>query len=161
MMERGCRPVLMRAKMVESGSSWFVPWSIKSRVRQLFGKLRPAGPAPLFFFHHFRATGKPILPNLHHSYTMTTPKPRILIIEDEALTVAALKHELVELGYEIAGTGDNAPDAMKAAETNRPDLVLMDIHLAGPVSGIVAAIAIRGLLHIPVIFLTAHSDAKT
>ena len=92
---------------------------------------------------------------------MTTPKPRILIIEDEALTVAALKHELVELGYEIAGTGDNAPDAMKAAETNRPDLVLMDIHLAGPVSGIVAAIAIRGLLHIPVIFLTAHSDAKT
>lgn len=88
-------------------------------------------------------------------------KPRILIIEDEALTVSALKRELVALGYEIAGTADNAPAAMKAADTCRPDLVLMDIQLAGPVSGVVAAIAIRGLLHIPVIFLTAHSDDKT
>jgi DNA-binding NarL/FixJ family response regulator len=89
------------------------------------------------------------------------PKPRILIIEDEALTVAALKHELTALGYEIAGAADNAPEAMKVADTCRPDLVLMDIQLAGPVSGVVAAIAIRGLLHIPVIFLTAHSDNKT
>ena len=30
-------------------------------------------------------------------------KKRILIVEDEALTVLALKHELAELGYEAAG----------------------------------------------------------
>jgi DNA-binding response OmpR family regulator len=89
------------------------------------------------------------------------PSPRILIIEDEALTVAALKRELVSLGYEIAGATDNAADAMKAADTCHPDLVLMDIHLAGPVNGVVAAVAIRGLLHVPVVFLTAHSDDKT
>ena len=88
-------------------------------------------------------------------------KPRILIVEDEALTVSALKRELVTLGYEIAGTVDNAEDAMKSAETNRPDLVLMDIHLVGPLSGIVAAVAIRGLLQLPVVFLTAHADDKT
>lgn len=89
------------------------------------------------------------------------PKPRILIIEDEALTVSALKRELVTLGYEIAGTGDTASDAVKAAEALQPDLVLMDIHLAGPLNGIIAAVAIRGLLHIPAIFLTAHADDKT
>lgn len=86
---------------------------------------------------------------------------RILIIEDEALTVAALKRELFTLGYEVAGTADNASDAMKMADTCRPDLVLMDIHLAGPLSGIVAAVAIRGLLHTPVVFLTAHADDRT
>ena len=88
-------------------------------------------------------------------------KPRILIVEDEALTVSALKRELVTLGYAIAGIADNAGDAMKAADTNQPDLVLMDIHLAGPLTGIIAAVAIRGLLHVPVVFLTAHADDKT
>ena len=88
-------------------------------------------------------------------------KPRILIVEDEALTVSALKRELINLGYEIAGTTDNAADAMKAADTGRPDLILMDIHLVGPLTGIVAAVAIRGLLHLPVVFLTAHVDEKT
>jgi DNA-binding response OmpR family regulator len=88
-------------------------------------------------------------------------KPRILIVEDEALTVSALKRELVTLGYEIAGTADNAGDAMKLADNNRPDLVLMDIHLVGPLSGIVAAVAIRGLLQVPVVFLTAHADDRT
>ncbi len=91
---------------------------------------------------------------------MTIP-PRILIVEDEALTVSALKRELVTLGYAIAGIADNAGDAMKAADTNQPDLVLMDIHLAGPLTGIIAAVAIRGLLHVPVVFLTAHADDKT
>lgn len=89
------------------------------------------------------------------------PKTSILIVEDEALTVSALKRELVALGYEVAATTDNATEAMKAADTYRPDLVLMDIHLAGPLSGIIAAVAIRGLLHTPVIFLTAHGDDET
>ena len=89
------------------------------------------------------------------------PKPCILIVEDEALTVFALKRELSSLGYDVVGTADNAADAMRIADTLRPDLVVMDIHLAGPLSGIVAAVAIRGLLHIPVLFLTAHADDET
>ena len=40
-------------------------------------------------------------------------KTRILIVEDEALTVLALKHELAELGYEIAGDASTAADAPK------------------------------------------------
>ena len=39
-----------------------------------------------------------------------------------------------------------------------PDLVLMDIHLAGTIDGIDTAEQIRTLYHIPVIFLTAYSD---
>src|SRR5215831_87527 len=87
-------------------------------------------------------------------------KKRILIVEDEALTVLALKHELAELGYEIAGDASTAADALRAAEDNRADLVLMDIQLDGGISGIAAA-AIRGHLDIPVVFLTAHASAET
>ena len=77
-------------------------------------------------------------------------KKRILIVEDEALTVLALKHELAELGYEIAGDASTAADALRAAEDNRADLVLMDIQLDGGISGVAAAAAIRGHLDIPV-----------
>ena len=88
-------------------------------------------------------------------------KKRILIVEDEALTVLALKHELAEIGYEIAGDASTAAEALRAAEENRADLVLMDIQLEGGISGVAAAAAIRGHLDIPVVFLTAHASAET
>ena len=88
-------------------------------------------------------------------------KKRILIVEDEALTVLALKHELTELGYEIAGDASTAADALRAAEANRADLVLMDIQLDAGISGVAAAAAIRGHLDVPVVFLTAHASAET
>ena len=88
-------------------------------------------------------------------------KKRILIVEDEALTVLALQQELVELGYEIAGNASTAADALRVAEDNHADLVIMDIQLDGGVSGIAAAAAIRGHLDIPVVFLTAHASAET
>ncbi|HEY4272533.1 MAG TPA: response regulator, partial [Candidatus Udaeobacter sp.] len=70
-------------------------------------------------------------------------KERILIVEDEALTVLALKRDLADLGYEVVGDASNAADALDLAEGNRADLVLMDIQLNGEISGIAAAAAIR------------------
>jgi CheY-like chemotaxis protein len=86
---------------------------------------------------------------------------RILIVEDEAITVSALKRELASLGYEVAGTASTADEALRAVELQRPDLVLMDITLAGGVNGVVAAVAIRGNFQVPVVFLTAHADDRT
>jgi CheY-like chemotaxis protein len=88
------------------------------------------------------------------------PKNRILIVEDEALTVLALKRDVVELGYEVAGDASTAADALRAAEENHANLVLMDIQLEGGISGVAAAAAIRGHLDIPVVFLTAHASAE-
>ncbi len=86
---------------------------------------------------------------------------RILIVEDEAITVSALKRELASLGYEVAGASSTTDEAPNAVELHKPDLVLMDITLAGGVNGIVAALAIRGNFHVPVVFLTAHADDWT
>jgi CheY-like chemotaxis protein len=88
-------------------------------------------------------------------------KTRILIVEDEAITVSALKRELTSLGYEIAGTASTTIEAIHAVDAHQPDLVLMDITIAGPIDGITAAVAIRGNYHLPVVFLTAHADNHT
>jgi len=88
-------------------------------------------------------------------------KNRILVVEDEALTVLALKRDLAEVGYEVAGDASTAADALRAAEDNRADLVLMDIRLDGGISGVAAAAAIRGHLDVPVVFLTAHASTET
>jgi DNA-binding response OmpR family regulator len=87
-------------------------------------------------------------------------KLRILIVEDEAVTAADLHDELTERGYAVIGTADTAAGALKLAEQERPDLVLMDINLVGSIDGVVGASAIRDA-EIPVIFLTAHYDERT
>ncbi len=87
-------------------------------------------------------------------------KLRILIVEDEAVTAADLLDELTSQGYEVIGTADTAEDALRLAEAGKPDIVLMDINLAGSADGIHAASAMRGA-EIPVIFLTAHYDERT
>jgi DNA-binding NarL/FixJ family response regulator len=66
------------------------------------------------------------------------PKSKIMIVDD---------HEVVRLGlislleqnsqYEIVAQADNALDAIKKVETQKPDIVLMDIRLPG-MSGIEA-----------------------
>lgn len=86
---------------------------------------------------------------------------RILIVEDEAITAAALKSELTDMGNEVVGMTDNAQDAVHAAGELLPDLLFMDITLKGMLDGITAATAIRGQTGIPVIFLTAHADEMT
>ncbi|MEZ5304721.1 MAG: PAS domain-containing protein [Verrucomicrobiales bacterium] len=84
--------------------------------------------------------------------------PRILIAEDEGIVGMDVRATLARLGYEVVEAVRSGQDAVAAAEAQRPDLVLMDIKLAGPVDGIDAArqIAERGVA--PVVFMTGYSD---
>ena len=86
---------------------------------------------------------------------------RILVVEDEAVTAMDLKSNLVRLGYEVPAVVSRGEDAIRAAAEVAPDLVLMDITLDGPMSGIEAAAEIRKSHGIPVVFLTAHADPET
>jgi diguanylate cyclase (GGDEF)-like protein len=93
---------------------------------------------------------------------MSTPKqPRILIVEDEAVTAMDLAAELRGLGYEVCGTEDTADGAVAAVEREKPGLVLMDVRLGGNGDGIEAARQISGRNDIAMVFLTAHSDEET
>jgi signal transduction histidine kinase/DNA-binding response OmpR family regulator len=88
-------------------------------------------------------------------------KGSMLVVEDEAIVAADLAGKLARLGYQISGTTGVAEEAVELARERRPDLILMDIHLAGEMDGIEAAEIIRREYDVPVIFLTAHSDRAT
>ena len=83
------------------------------------------------------------------------------MVEDEAVTALDLEDVLLSLGHQVVGTVDSAPAAVSAATRLRPDLVLMDIRLAGGTDGVDAAVTIRNRLGIPSIFLTAQTDFAT
>jgi PAS domain S-box-containing protein len=88
-------------------------------------------------------------------------KPSLLIVEDEALVAADLAMRLKKLGYAVLGTAANGEDALALAAEVRPELVLMDIRLAGAMDGVETAIELRSRLHLPVVFLTAYADSDT
>ena len=88
-------------------------------------------------------------------------KPSLLIVEDEAIVATDLAMRLTQLGYAVVGTAANGEDALAMAAQVRPELVLMDIRLAGSMDGIETAKELRSRLRLPVVFLTAHADSTT
>ncbi len=85
---------------------------------------------------------------------------RIQIVEDEEVVASDLELTLEDLGYIVTSVVNSGEEAIKKAEEDKPDLVLMDIMLAGKMDGIESAERIYSQFNIPVIYLTAHSDQK-
>jgi len=88
-------------------------------------------------------------------------RPRILVVEDEAIVARDIQLQLVRLGYDAVAHARRGEDAVLLADELHPDLVLMDIQLAGTMSGVEAATQIRLRHAIPVVFLTAFADDST
>jgi PAS domain S-box-containing protein len=86
---------------------------------------------------------------------------RILVVEDESVVARDIQQQLGELGYTPVGHSTTGEHAIVLAGELRPDLVLMDIKLAGPMDGIAAARAIREQFALPVVFLTAFAENET
>ncbi|MFH0966522.1 MAG: ATP-binding protein [Methanobacteriota archaeon] len=86
-----------------------------------------------------------------------TGKIRIMIVEDEFLVADDLQEMLQQLGYEVTGIVDSGEEAVPSALASVPDLILMDINLAGEMDGITAAEQIKARQDIPVLFLTAFA----
>ncbi|MGB7443199.1 MAG: response regulator [Coleofasciculaceae cyanobacterium] len=86
---------------------------------------------------------------------------KILVVEDEAITSEVIAEQLEELGYTVTDTVMSGSEAIASTAQTVPDLVLMDISLGGDMDGIAAAAKIREKFHLPVVYLTAHSDDAT
>jgi signal transduction histidine kinase len=88
-------------------------------------------------------------------------KPRILVVEDEIIGARDIKMQLIELGYQPVGNATRGEEALVLAGKLNPNLVLMDIQLAGALDGALDGIAtaqlIRQNLALPVVFLTAFA----
>jgi two-component system, response regulator PdtaR len=87
--------------------------------------------------------------------------PRALIVEDEIFVAWHLESLVRDLQLEVCGLVPDGEGAIELADNMEPDLVLMDISLSGQLDGVEAARRIREKKNVPVIFITAYSDAAT
>jgi PAS domain S-box-containing protein len=82
-------------------------------------------------------------------------------VEDEAIVAKNIEKHLNNAGYRVVGSATTAEESIEKVQTEKPDLVLMDIKLKGKIDGIEAADKIRELFRLPVIFLTSYTDDDT
>src|SRR5688572_5412938 len=86
---------------------------------------------------------------------------RLMVVEDELIIARDIAESLMAMGYEVTGMAQTAEECVQGAAEQRPDLVLMDIHLAGELDGVEAARLLRERFDVPVVYLTAFADEET
>ena len=90
---------------------------------------------------------------------LATQALRVLVAEDQSLLAADIRAMLEDMGHEPVGPVGDGQAAVEAARAERPDLVLMDINMPRR-DGISAGKIIFTELNIPVVLLTAYSQAE-
>ena len=88
-------------------------------------------------------------------------KAKILIVEDEFIIALCTQKKLEIQGYQVVGIAATAGQAMEKIQAEKPNVVLMDIKLAGEMNGIQTAEKIKTKFkNIILIFTSAYSDAN-
>lgn len=85
---------------------------------------------------------------------------RILLVEDEQVVAMDIEMQLESFGYEVTGIATTGKEALRLAETTRPDLVLMDIQLCGSLDGFATAAEVQRIGNLPVVFITAFGNGE-
>jgi DNA-binding NarL/FixJ family response regulator len=84
---------------------------------------------------------------------------RVLVVEDEFIIALALRTQLEALGCEVVGTAREGESAVAMAQELRPDIVFMDIGLAGG-NGVEATREIMAEAPTCVVLVTAYQDHR-
>lgn len=82
---------------------------------------------------------------------------KILVVDDMPESIRLVKKVLEARGYKVIGVQTGA-DAINAAQTELPNLILMDVRLPGGIDGLEATRRIKALsqlAHIPILAMTA------
>jgi two-component system, response regulator PdtaR len=86
-------------------------------------------------------------------------KPKIIVIEDEAILRMDLKEMLTDAGYDVIAEGDNGEKAIELAYRLQPDLMIMDIKMP-KMDGLKASRIIAKQSKTPILMLTAFSQKE-
>lgn len=84
---------------------------------------------------------------------------RILIADDEHLMASGIARAVASLGYQVLGPVSDGRAAIHAAETELPDMCLLDIEMP-EMDGLQAANEIWGNMGIPAILISAYSQQE-
>ncbi len=79
--------------------------------------------------------------------------PKILVVDDEAAILQTLRYNLERNGYAVCTAGDGR-QALSLAESEKPDLIVLDIMLP-QLDGIAVCREIRRTSAVPILMLTA------
>jgi two-component SAPR family response regulator len=84
----------------------------------------------------------------------------ILIVEDEAITAMYMEKIFIRRGYDVIGCVSSGEDAIASSISLKPDLVVLDVRLAGSLDGIDTAAKIKEMTdgRVQLVFVTGYSD---
>ncbi len=105
-------------------------------------------------------SGAPNVAQLHGSVNglKVAGKPRVLLVEDEALVAMMIQESLADFGYQVVGPICTASEAMAKAKDGHFEAAVLDINLGdGAVYPIADILAARG---VPFVFVTGY-DASS
>jgi two-component system response regulator HydG len=84
---------------------------------------------------------------------------KILIVEDQFIEADNLRSILRKAGYIVCKIARSVPESLQIIETDKPDLVLLDIRLKGDLTGIDLGKQLRDR-NIAFVYLSANSDKQ-
>jgi DNA-binding NarL/FixJ family response regulator len=87
--------------------------------------------------------------------------PRVIVVDDHAVIrrgVQGILHAFPE--WELCGEAENGQEAIRLAETVKPDMIIMDVSMPG-LNGLEATRMIRNILpDTKILLLTLHSSTE-
>lgn len=92
---------------------------------------------------------------------LSVVEKKVLIIEDDAITRVVLTNYLEQMGFEQILTTDNSEEAIKLIESEKPDIMFVDIIINGEKDGVevMETAALPKPVHFA--FTTASTDRST
>lgn len=85
---------------------------------------------------------------------------RAMVVEDQVLIALSLIADLTSLGCFVVARAVTGERAIAEARRTKPDIVFMDVNLAGTVDGIEAARRILETENTRIVFVTAYADGE-
>ena len=83
---------------------------------------------------------------------------RVLIADDDGLTLMALRKALMGMGHQVVGEAADGEQTLELARVTSPDLAILDIRMP-KMEGIEAARLLQQQRPTPVIMLSAHTES--
>ena len=84
-----------------------------------------------------------------------SPRPRLVVAEDQALIRLDLERLLEDAGFDVCGSARDGQEAVELALERRPDVVVLDVKMPR-IDGVEAARRILAEGFVPIVMLTAY-----
>ncbi|PLX04150.1 MAG: hypothetical protein C0594_09420, partial [Marinilabiliales bacterium] len=86
---------------------------------------------------------------------------KVVVVEDDKMLATVFSMFLKNLGHELLGFYTDGKEAIQKVEKEKPDVILMDIHLKGEIDGIKTTEIIQEKFDIPVIYISGDTESET